>query len=315
MIEQFFKAMSLHVPTNAQIMSCQFRGDPGEEFRGKWRARVVDDLRSVDRGANVYFAVSAMKPNARGQYRRRKENFAAGLLLMIDDLGTGPGAKFPLEIIDPLPPTCLVETSPENYQAIYLFDRPVTEISLFERLIKQFIHKEFIGNDPGMNGVNRVFRPPVGVNGKRKYGGYWIVKAHEEHYARRFSPEAIAAAYELDLTPRVSIPRGATTNRAASIRAFVAVRSGLELRGEREDGWTDIQCPWVAGHTGGLDNGAGIREPAEENGWTGAFRCHHGSCAERGWRDLTEWLAADAADILSDINKRAGAYGQYQLSK
>ena len=62
-------------------------------------------------------------------------------------------------------------------------------------------------------------------------------------------------------------------------------------------GWTEMSCPWVDGHTGGVDNGAAIREPAAENDWYGAFRCHHGHCVDKGWADLTEivvalWVAA-----------------------
>ena len=69
------------------------------------RAYVLDNYRLIDEAANIYVCVSAMKKNDRGEFRRRKENFCGGLLLMIDDLGTGKGAKFPLEILEPLPPT------------------------------------------------------------------------------------------------------------------------------------------------------------------------------------------------------------------
>ena len=73
-------------------------------------------------------------------------------------------------------------------------------------------------------------------------------------------------------------------------------------------GWQDVTCPWTDGHTGGVDNGAAIREPAEENGWTGAFRCHHGTCEGKGWRELTEWLSTDQEEGLALVNTNATSF-------
>lgn len=310
--ERFYTAMAREVPEDARIMMCSFRGDPAEEFRGKWRARVLDDPRAVDRRANVYLSVSAMRRNARGEFRRRKENFAGGLCLMIDDLGDGPGSKWPLSVVDPLPPTALIETSPANFQAVYIFERAVEDREEFSALIRAFIAQRFLSDDPGMGGVNRVFRPPVGVNGKAKYGGAFPVTAHQLCEDHRYAIDEIVRAFGLRLSPvRPPVPRGATADRAQRIRAFIAVRSALRAAGmvKREEadleGWVDVVCPWTAEHTGAADNGAAIREPAEENGWTGAFRCHHGGCAERGWRDLTEWLAGEAEQILEAVNRAA----------
>lgn len=310
--ERFYGAFARYVPREARIMMCAFRGDPAEDVKGKWRARVLDNPAAIDPRANIYLSVSAMRRNARGEFRRRKENFAGGVALMIDDLGDGPGAKWPLSVVEPLPPTALIETSPANFQAVYLFDRLVEDREEFSALIRAFIAQRFLSDDPGMGGVNRVFRPPVGVNGKAKYGGAWPVRAAELCEERRYGVAEIAEAFGLVLRRRRRrAPRGATADRAAAIRDFVRVRAALReagmLKSEEPDleGWTDVTCPWVAEHTAAADNGAAIREPAPENGWVGAFRCHHGGCAERGWRELTEWLAEEAADVLRLINSRA----------
>lgn len=318
MITEFVEAMGLHVPSDARIMLCQFRGDPAAEMRGKWRARVVDDVGLVDDEANVYLCVSAMKRNARGEFRRRKENFAGGLLLMIDDLGDGPAAKFPLATIDALRPTALIETSPANFQAVYMFDRLLTDMPLFEALIRAFIEAKFLGQDTGMAGVNRVFRPPAGINGKPQHNG-WRVRCTAWHPDSRYAPEQLTEAFGLRLQrprgPRV--PRGATEDKAANIRHFTEVRATLRaagmLRGHDSDlaGWQDVKCPWTHEHTGGADNGAAIRLPDADNGWHGAFKCHHGSCQQRGWRELTEWLAEEQAEILNATNANAGNFELY----
>lgn len=311
MIDEFLTEMRRNVPEDARIMMCQFRGDPNADIDGKWRARVMGSTSMIDEGANVYFCVSAMRRNERGEFRRRKENFAGGLLLMIDDLGDGPSAKFPLSKIAAAPPSALIETSPGNFQAVYFFERLITDMAKFEGLIRAFIHAQFLGNDPGMAGVNRVFRPPVGVNGKAKYGG-WRVRLQDWHPDRRYDVHGLANAFGLELRHLgARVPRGATADKAALIRAFVDVRAALRAAGmvkkAQHDlaGWAEITCPWVADHTHAADTGAAIRLPAEENGWTGAFRCHHGGCRERGWRELTQWLAEEQAEFLELVNRAA----------
>lgn len=307
MFKQFLDEMKRTLPPEGRIMMCQFRGDPAKERPCMWRAAVLNHVEQVDEGANVYLCVSAMKRNERGEFRRRKENFAGGLLLMVDDLGTGPGSKWPLSKVAALPPTALVETSPNNFQAVYFFEELVTDIELFERLIHAFLEAKFLGRDPGMNGVNRVFRPPVGVNGKPSYGG-WRVRLAEWSPERRFTVPGLAAAFGLDLAPPKRRRRRAGRNREAGEQAWrdvvAALREAGLLKRDQPDlgGWIPIRCPWTDGHTNKADNGAAIREPAEENNWTGAFKCHHGHCEGRGWRELTDYLAEEHEWVLRAVN-------------
>jgi hypothetical protein len=316
-LADFVGLMRANVPEDSRIMLCQFRGSPTDDIKGKWRAYVLNRLDQIDEKANVYLCVSAMRKNARGEFRRRKENFAGGLLLMIDDLGEGAAAKFPMSTLDPLPPTALVETSPANYQAIYMFKELVSDEGLFSRLIRAFIDKEFLGNDPGMAGVNRVFRPPVGINGKPKHGN-WPVRLAAWNPEARYSPQDLVEAFDLTLQPPGrKIPRGASVNKSEAIRAFVSVRQSLKSAGmlkrnhADQGGWQDVRCPWTHEHTNAVDNGAAIGEPSEENGWTGAFKCHHGACQERGWRDVTEWLGEEQAEYLELVNANAKEWSHY----
>ena len=320
MIEEFVDALRELCPADARVVGSQFRGDPEDDQYGKWRVRVVNSAAQLDDRANVYLCVSAMRKNSRGEFRRRKENFAGGLCLMIDDLGDGLGAKFPLETVDALPPTAWVETSARNYQAIYLFREPVEDAALFDALIRAFIDRQFLGADPGNAGINRVFRPPVGVNGKAKHGG-WQVRGDGWHPERRFTPREIADAFDLTLHRERPRPRVNTEGTAENVRHFIAVRAKLRAAGmlktEEPDpsGWVGVSCPWRAEHTGGVDNGAAIRLPSEENGYVGAFRCHHGHCAEKGWRQLTDWLAAADEEMLEDVNAAAEDFSNYDTKR
>lgn len=325
MIDEFYNEMKRFVPEDARIMVCQFRGDPNDDIYGKWKARVLNKVGMIDEGANVYFCVSAMRKNARGEFRRRKENFAGGLLLMIDDIGSGKGAKWPLELLDPLPPSALIETSPDNFQGIYFFDRLVTDSEEFDALIRAFIQRQFLGVDTGQAGVNRVFRPPVGINGKPKYqdenGRCWKVRMAEWHPERRYSIQEIATAFKLSLVKRREIPKDETMCKAAKadrIRNFVNVRGTLRAAGwlKREEpdysGWIQMRCPWTHHHTGGVDNGAAMKLPSEENDWYGGFRCHHGHCEQKGWRELTDWLNEQVVEVLEEVNANAGEFKAYR---
>ena len=85
------------------------------------------------------------------------------------------------------------------------------------------------------------------------------------------------------------------------------IRGAGMIKREEADysGWIQITCPWTDDHADGADTGAAIREPAEENEFYGAFRCHHGHCADRGWRDLTEWLSCHSEQMLAEVNAHA----------
>ena len=326
--QSFYDEMKRFVPEEARIISCQFRGDPNADVYSKWRARVLNHADQIDDHANVYLCVSAMKRNGRGEFRRRKENFAGGLLLMIDDIGTGKGAKFPMSVLDPLPPTAMIETSPDNFQAMYFFDELVTDMEKFDALIRAFIQRQFLGTDTGQAGVNRVFRPPAGINGKPKYfderGKPWKVLLAEWNPERRYSVEEIAKAFTLSLVKRRAVPRDQTMKDAAKadkIRHFIATRGRLRAAGmiKREEpdysGWIHVRCPWTHHHTDGADNGAAIRIPADDNDWYGAFRCHHGHCEDKGWRELTDWLNAEIEDVLELVNEQAGSFEDYDYDQ
>ena len=315
-IQDFTTAMYKYVPEDARIVFCQFRGDPGDDQRGKWRARVLRrDSENLDLWANIYFCVSAMKENMRGEFRRRKENFSGGLLLMIDDVGDGEGSKFPLSTIDALEPTALIETSAGNFQAIYMFKSLVDEVP-FNQLINAFIRKKFLGTDTGMAGVNRVFRPPAGKNGKEKHNG-WEVQLAAWAPERRYSIDEIADAFGLSLKPAGrSIPPIITDIAAqVNIEEFNIAKSELKaadlLKANRPDmaGWTEITCPWVEEHGGARDNGTGITEPNPNNNYFGGYKCFHDSCKTRRWRDLARWIDEESWDVmamrLNRINEEA----------
>jgi hypothetical protein len=161
----------------------------------------------------------------------------------------------------------------------------------FDGLIRAFISGKLLGADPGMSGVTRVGRLPGHLNGKKAYGG-WITRV-TEHNGSRWTPQELLDGFGLQI-------RGQRVMREKLPTEEALERNRMFLKRHEPDpsGWTEMSCPWRDHHTGGVDNGAAVREPAPENDYYGAFRCHHGHCVEKGWSHLTEWVNEESIEEL-----------------
>lgn len=316
---QFVGILEQMVPPEARLIMCQFSGDPDTVTDAtKWKPKVWKSA-LVQEGWNVYLCISAMGRGGIGdKFRRTKECWEGGLAIMVDDLGT----KLPLELIDKLEPTALIETSPSNYQAIYVFSALVDRLAEQEALINNFVEryaKEEGKRDPGMTGINRVFRPPFGINGKAKYRDEknkpWRVKLTRFNPAARYTPQEIADAFGITLDAplrnfRSTRKLGDRDARIADFERLVThlLRSGVLKNRQRpfnRAGWAEVHCPWRDNHTNGADNGASIRWPAEDNDYNGAFKCHHGHCEDKTWSDFTQMVTDQIGDELDTANSSA----------
>lgn len=290
-------ALARGLDDDDRLILCGFAGDPDTADKTAWRPRAWRPGRELPfgRGENVYATVAAFGRAPDGTYRRRVDCFRAGLALMVDDVGT----KVPREVVAGLPPTAIVETSAGNEQWWYALAHPERDVSTFDALIRAFIAKKLLGADPGMAGVNRVGRLPGFVNGKKKHAGF-RTSLLELDPARRFTTAELVVAFDLDMQngrryraeSRLFVPETKRDRVDQFARVYARLKGLRALKAKEPDpsGWMEMRCPWRAEHTGKADTGAAIRLPSEENEWYGAFRCHHGHCADRGWRDLTDLL-------------------------
>lgn len=308
--EEFLAALGRELAEEERLILCGFRGDPSAVGPTAWRPRPWKPGREVpfDPRDNVYVAVAAFGRAPDGSFRRRTDTFRSGRALMVDDVGT----KVDPSVVERLRPSAIVETSPGNQQWWYLLDSPQRDVSRFDALVRAFIAGKLLGADPGMSGVNRVGRLPGFTNGKPANNG-WICKLRHFDGDRRFEVEDLIREFGLSLVGRrYAEPVALVADRAERIRAFIQTRRrmaelGLLKRAGESDpsGWIEVSCPWLSEHTNSTDTGAAIREPADENGWYGAFRCHHGHCADRGWGDLTDALEEADVATIEAANRRA----------
>ncbi len=307
--KEFLAAMVPVLPADQRMILCAFSGDPSAAPPDAWQPRPwqPNGKLGLAEDWNAYVTVASYYKAQDNSWRRRKSLFAAGHALMVDDVGVGAGTKVDPSIIS-LPPSAKIETSPGNFQWWYFFDAPEPDGARFDALIRAFIAGKLLGMDPGMAGITRVGRLPGFINGKKRCKGF-ITKL-TELTDRSYSIDELINHFGLELKGRnVPMPRLATEESIQRNRAFVDIYKFLQarkmLKRAQPDlgGWTEMSCPWVEFHTGGVDNGAAVCEPSENNGWGGAFRCHHGHCVEKAWRDLTEWINDLAVEELNAANR------------
>lgn len=292
------------LPDGAAPVVCGFKGNPTNPSKYAWSVKpaLPNTSPPVFRqdNLNAYIGVSSFYRADDGRYRRRKSCFAALHYIMLDDLGTGLGAKVPMERLA-APPTALIETSPDNYQAVLKLAVPITDFSLADKLIRAMIKQGLLSDtDPGMAGVTRVGRLPVGINGKPKYGG-WNVRMEVWEPSRSFTVDDIVSAFGLDLSKIVDHVSRSLVHAGIRSRFLPHINieddpiyAALMRRGmfsqdvgysdKGSDGiWVDMVCPWIDEHTDRADTGTAYRVG-------GGFACHHGHCHGKGIRAVLEKL-------------------------
>ena len=244
---------------------------------------------------NTYFTISLFRDDpVDGRAKRRKELFRGTHCIVVDDVGTKVRSE---DVMARWPaPSWTLETSPGNYQWGYILDRAETDAGRVNALLDGMIAAGLCadGKDPGMKGVTRYVRLPEGRNTKAKYGvaGGFECRLVVWEPERRFEIEDLAGRWGIALP----VAGACGVSGGGARTTWAAPGPGNEIwdlmdrlgmiKGPSRDGeGYECTCPWAAEHTGGLDDGAVV--------WVrsaGVYvKCHHGHCADRGWRDLQRW--------------------------
>lgn len=286
--EIFLQTVFHDLPQGARPWVAGFRADPYHP-KAHWGGSAVNGRipEFIEPEANCYLAVSSFGPGNDGRIYRRKENFAALHLVMVDDVGT----KVPLAAIT-LDPSYLLETSPGNHQAGYLLSEPVTDRALAESVIDALVAQGLMtgGKDPGMKGVTRYGRLPVGINNKpalvAEHGQPFKVQMREWEPERRYTLAEIIEAYGLKLGKTRAegdhAPYESYEPQADDPLLNWLAQRGLLQGPAKDSGWIPISCPWIDEHTDRADTGAAYL-PGR------GFQCHHGHCESRTILDLRSW--------------------------
>lgn len=273
-----------------------FPGDVAVAPHHVWFGASVFPLPSFIRaGNNNYVCISTFKRADDGHFRRRKECWSGLWLILLDDLGT----KIPLDR-QRLQPSCLVETSPGNFQAWLFLKEPERNQQRAEAVINGLIAAG--ATDEGAGSLTRFGRLPVGINGKAKYTNKnseaFIQRVREWSPTCRYGIEEIAEAYGIDLTmparqkTRSKVPRAPNGAPQTDARIALLQAAGLyrePLRGV--EGGHLITCPWWGHHTDHDTSGTIYFEPSHFNEMRGGYKCHHGHCRNRSIYDLDHFIS------------------------
>lgn len=307
-VQAFLNTVFKDLPQGARPWVAGFRCDPyhpGARWGGCPINGRIPDI--IEAEANNYLAVSSFRPGEDGKIHRRKANFAALHLVMVDDVGT----KVPIGAVA-LEPSYLLETSAGNYQAGYLLAEPVTDRALAEAVVDAMVAQGLAtdGKDPGMKGVTRYGRLPLGINNKpvlvAEHGQPFRVRLAEWEPDRRYTLDEIIEAYGLKLgTTRPNPARESYSPPDDDpLLRWLAERGQVQGPANAE-GWLPISCPWLGEHTDRADTGAAYLPPS-------GFKCHHGHCETRTVHDLRAWAKQQGwakeqeEDVDPDLATRCG---------
>lgn len=308
---QFLAAVFSAVPDGAYVAVCSKAGNPD---LGGWLARRVDHATDgLIATRNNYVGCSSFYPCDDGAFKARKAQFAACHFLMLDDLGT----KVPLERLDGLELSWLIETSPGNHQGGVILAEPLTDGPVAVRLLDALISAGLC--DAGATGpLSRWARLPVAINGKPKYthrdGAPFQCRLVEWRPHARYTPIEIVDRLQLEIAPagrpkKVSHrPSGRAfllspeneadevlTPKAIENPVIAALKAHRLYKTPLGSGKHDITCPWVQEHTDTLDTGAAYFEP-DELYPVGGFCCQHSHRDQYHVRHLLDFLGVPSAE-------------------
>lgn len=300
--EKFLNLLARDMAKEERLILTGFRGDPDDAPSHSWKPRPWRPGKEIPFGAkdNIYVTVASFGRAQDRTFRRRREGFIAGRALMVDDVRT----KVHLKTVERVKPTAIVETSPGNEQWWYFLKEPERDFDKFDGIISAFIRSKLLGADPGMSGVTRVGRCPGATNGKAKHNGF---KTNLKRFEAKtlFTTDQLLDKFNLKImgkrVPPLLVPDSTIAERVAFFKItekFLRQRKMLKRGNADKSGWTEMRCPWIDTHTNGANTGAAIREPAPDNAWGGAFKCFHGHCMHKNFKDLTNWIGEIQAEEL-----------------
>ncbi|WVW37796.1 RepB family DNA primase [Aeromonas phage Gekk3-15] len=319
----FLTELSSIAPEDERLIICYLENansipsDPknadGTMKRQNWGGRHFNDNATFPVGKNAYVTTASYKKTAHSrtgvlEYRRHgRKGIGAGLALMIDDVGTGSGAKgeVPLSFLfDTLRPSAVVETSKDNYQVWYFFKEPVLSETRFQAFLDGFKRSIIAprGGEGATYDVARYGRMPWGVNNKRGADGKFRrvgpdglpfeVNLKFADYTKRYTLLEICMAFGFTFTEYV--PK---VEEAPSVEdllfdkmQFDQIVKILKETKQGEGGAEPvfkydnssrarILCPWGDEHGGGDASGAFIAKPdASVDRPKFTFYCMHDSC-------------------------------------
>ena len=201
-------------------MVCVKSGNPKE---GAWVPIPLTESTNLPENENLYICISSCRrlfdpsSNKHNTYRATIECASQTHMFMLDDLGDGTTDTPDWKDL-PITPSWVIETSPHNYQCLYVLVTPLRDIALAQRIAKAL--PASANSDPSAINAVRWARLPGGINSKPDYldadGKGFAVRIADSNPDIKYHPQDLIAAFQLDIDVNAVAP--STQNNAPIIK-------------------------------------------------------------------------------------------------
>ena len=335
-------------PNITDFLEVVFPELPPEEERLFWACKSAtpgfpSDYSSfnntISRGGKraCYYATATMRRDSDNKLFNRQNLFGALYVIVLDDIGTGLGAKvtedaIPRALLDRV--TYKVESSPDNYQYGFVLENGVTNLDAAKSLVRLVVGAS--GADTGGCMPNKLVRLPCGVNLKDKYGGEDgdLFQCHlvELDGDNLWTPDELLDASGAGVTweqvlsgegerqqrqPRIGTTAYRTDAYSPNMDGIDdPVVKWLNDRGmlmSESNTWISIKCPWANDHTSG-DGSAGYKAlGAGDMQDRRAFHCFHEHCSGHKTGEFLDWVAANGGPLAAVVDPVGELVAKYSL--
>lgn len=226
-----------------------------------------------ENGAGIFFTVNTTDLKGRGTKNILK---VRALFIDLD------GAPLDPVFSAPLKPNIVIETSPGRFHVYWLVDGvPLENFSLVQkRLIQRF------NADPAVHDLPRVMRLPGFFHLKKEP---FLVHIHTFSDPAPYQYLDFLEKFEIDGQSFAILEKSQNGSYVDPILQELNKRKMIKRQLPNKVGAWEILCPWRNHHTTG-DYGTVYFE-ANKNGYENpGFKCQHSHCAEKGIKDLKEYL-------------------------
>lgn len=256
-------------------------GNPNDKahvssWKGDRAEHVLHQFRDTQ---NLYYSTGLVSGR-----ERKAHDFVKTRIFWIDDIGSKIDTAKQAEIVGVLgQPRWEIETSAGNYQWVWRLDGWIDDRRIIERIMETAVATGW--TDPATKDCVRAMRLPAGINGKPKYGTpspmVWgkLVDRPDltlVDLCRALGLDPIST-FDPDSYPSVGVGSGDTGTAdlgSPDMWLQALYNLGKMIGPNGKPGVVDIICPFVDEHTTKEESGT-----AYFGG--GAFKCHHGHCADR----------------------------------
>ncbi len=255
--------------------------------------------RSRIQGSTYCCVSTVVKPVDGAKMQRTLAHIKRTFAVVLDDIGT----KIDRAVFaGKAAPHAIVETSPGNEQW-WFFLQP-SDGDQAAAVIHALALAGF--TDKGAQGKNRVVRVPGSIN--TKHGQKFAARVLDWHPKEpRWTLAELAAEFGVT---SVADGGGSSVNRTTWVGEETddpvfrwLGTHGMVLGSPNADGYASIICPWAHEHT----------DPREDARWavgigtSGAFKCFHGACTDRGTAAFLQWVQTEGGPDFHEIETEHAA--------